>query len=336
MDRLHPRAHHLVRVLVRRQLRLAVHHTLQLVARDGLVDGLERDAEGALRHARDGVLGGAEDVALGEVDGDAVCEGVLCFGAQHAVLGQEQVDHDLQVRGVVARVGEDEDGVELDLAEVARGGGGALLFGEEFLEGGDLGVGGVDVVGDDDVLEAVQLGYLAALVLLAADDEDCLVVLGEGGHGGVSLDELLGGDGDAEDLRQLVAALALDLAAAVGEEDVGDLDAELVVAVEDLQGAAALGDQTVAVHEDAVNVKGECHVLCGRGLDRRHVLQLRGDDLPRWLHGGHAGAEVGRGHGILDVDARGQPGLPLGAGDGEGGAEAVAGSAAVSRRGRVA
>lgn len=330
MDGIHPRAHHLVGVLVRRQLGLAVHDTLQLGPGDGLVDGLEGDAEGSLRHAGDGVLGGAEDVALGEVDGDAVLEGVLGLGAEHAVLGEEEINHDLEIGGVVARVGEDEDGVELDLAEVAGSGGGALLVGEELLERRDLGVGGVDVVGDHDVLEAVQLGDLAALVLLASDDEDRIVVLGQGGHGGVGLDELLGGDGDAEDLGQLVAALALDLATAVGEEDVGDLDAELVVAVQDLQGAAALGDETVSVHEDSVNVKGECHVLCRGGLDGRHVLQLRGNDFPRWLDGGHARADVGRGHGILDVDARGQPRLSLGAGDGEGGAEAVAGSAAVS------
>ena len=85
---------------------------------------------------------------------------------------------------------------------------------------GDGWVPGDDVVGDDNVLEAVLLSDLTALVALTADDEDGLVVLGQGGHGGVGLDELVGVDGLAEDLAELLATGQLRLARAVGEANV--------------------------------------------------------------------------------------------------------------------
>ena len=60
-----------------------------------------------MAHAGDGVLCWAEDIALGEVDGDALGDGVLGDGAETAVLGPEEVHDDLHICGVVAGVGED-------------------------------------------------------------------------------------------------------------------------------------------------------------------------------------------------------------------------------------
>ncbi len=129
----HPRGEDFVSVLIGSEFRLAVDDTLELNAGDSLVNCLESDAECALGHTGNGVLGRAEKIALGKVDWDAVSNGVLCFGAEDTVFRLKQVHNDLQVGGVVARVGEDKDGVDLDFAEVPWCGSGSLLGSEELL-----------------------------------------------------------------------------------------------------------------------------------------------------------------------------------------------------------
>lgn len=290
VDSLHPAGDDLVGVLVGSQFGLAVDDTLEFDAGERLVHGLETNAEGALGHAGEWVLGGAQHVALGEVDGDALGDGVLGAGSELAVLGLEEVHDDLDVGGVVTAVGEDHDGFDVDLAEVAGTGSLALLIGEDAVWG-DGGVPGDDVVGDDNVLEAVLLGNLTALVALTTDDEDGLVVLGQGTHGSVRLDELLGRDGVVEDLGELVDTSLLGLTGTVGKEDVGDFDAKLVVSVQDLEDALTLGNQTVTVDEDTVNVEDECHVLGGADLLASEILKLGSDDVARWLDRGHARAD---------------------------------------------
>lgn len=212
----HPAGHDLVGVLVRGQLGLAVHDTLQVDAGQGAVHGLEADAEGSLGHAGGGVLRGAQKVTLGEVDGDALGDGVLGPGVEAAVLGLQQVHDNLHVSRVVAAVAEDEDGLDVDLGEVPGARGGPLSVSEDPV-GGDGRVPADNVVGHDNVLEAVLLRDLAALVALATDDQDGLVVLGQGRHGCVGLDELVGVDGLAEDLAELLAAGLLGLARTVGK-----------------------------------------------------------------------------------------------------------------------
>jgi hypothetical protein len=290
VDRLHPAGDDLVGVLVGSQFGLAVDDTLEFDTSERLVHGLEANAEGTLGHAGEGVLSGAQHVALREVDGDALGDGVLSTGSETAVLGLEKVHDDLDVGGVVTAVGEDHDGFDVGLAEVARAGGLALLVGEDTVRG-DGRVPGDDVVGDDNVFEAVLLSDLTALVALTTNDEDGLVVLGQGTHGGVRLDELLGRDGVVEDLRQLLDTSLLGLTGTVGKEDVGDLDAELVVSVQDLEDALALGDETVTVDEDTINVEDESHVLGGADLLASHILKLSGDDVAGWLDRGHARAD---------------------------------------------
>lgn len=230
----HPARHDLVCVLVRGQLGLAVHDTLQVDAGQGLVHGLEADAERALRHARGGVLRGAQQISLGEVDGDTLGDGVLGPGVETAVLGLQQVHDDLHVSRVVAAVTEDENGLDVDLGEVTGSRGGPLGVGEDPV-GGDGRVPGNNVVRHDDVLEAVLLSDLAALVALTTHDDDGLVVLGQGGHGCVRLDELVGVDGLAEDLGELLATGQLGLARTVCEAAV------MLVAV--LRPFEALGER---------------------------------------------------------------------------------------------
>jgi hypothetical protein len=310
MDCLHPAGNDLVGVLVGSQLGLAVYDTLQIDAGEGLVHGLEADAESSLGHTGVGVLGGAQEITLREVDGDALGDGILGLGVEAAVLGLQEVHDDLHVGGVVARVREDHDGIDVDLGEVAGVGGLALLLGEDAVRGNGR-VPGDDVVGDDDVLEAVLLGDLAALVALTTNDENGLVVVGKSTHRSVRLNKLLGGDGVVEDLGELLAAGRLGLTRAVGEEDVGDLDAELVVSVEDLEDTLALGDQAVTVDKDTVNVEDEGHILCGVDLLALHVLKLGSDDVARWLDCWHAGALGASDLGAIRVVDGRQSRLPL-------------------------
>jgi len=104
------------------------------------------------------------------------------------------------------------------------------------------------------------------------------------------LDELLGRDRVVEDLGELFDTGLLGLTRTVGKEDVGDLDAELVVAVQDLKNALTLGDEAVTVDKDTVNVEDEGHVLGGTNLLASEILELSSDDVAGWLDRGHARA----------------------------------------------
>ena len=330
VDSVHPGRHDLVGKLVGSHFWLTVDNTLKLEASEGLVDGLKGDTEGTLGHTWSWVLGWAEQIALGEVDWDAVGQWVLSLGAEDTSIREKEINDDLEVGSVVAGVGEDKDGVDLDLGEVLWSGSGLLLLSPELLEWRDVWIGGVDVVWNNDVLESVGLGDLTALVLLSSYNKDSLVVLAESGHRSVRLDELLGGDRGSENLGELLATLRLDLSGTVGQEDVWDLDAELVITVEDLQNTLSLWDQAVTVNEDSVNVESESHILSGSGLDLGHILHLGSEDLAGWQVG--LAAELEAIDAISDLDRRGEAGATLHAWNWEGGAEGVAGASALTGR----
>lgn len=73
---LHLTGDDLVRVLVGGQLWLAIHDTLEIDAGQRLVH-LYMASERVLQHARNGMLGRAQQVSLGEVDGNPLRDGVL-------------------------------------------------------------------------------------------------------------------------------------------------------------------------------------------------------------------------------------------------------------------
>ena len=78
---------------------------------------------------------------------------------------------------------------------------------------------------------------------------------------------------------QLLCPRQLGLARAVGEEDVRDFDAKLVVAVQDIKHLLAFGDQPVTVDQDTVDVKDKRHILGCPDLLGVGILYPRGQKL---------------------------------------------------------
>ena len=105
---------------------LAERSRVQLLARDGFVHCFERDAQRAHADARQVVRGAPDDVVVREEERRALVE-VRGACPQPPLLRHQQVEDDLLVRRPVARVGEDEDGVDFDVGEVARARTGELV-----------------------------------------------------------------------------------------------------------------------------------------------------------------------------------------------------------------
>jgi hypothetical protein len=164
-------------------------------------DSLQGVVEGALAETRMRVARGPEEVRVAEDErwlvgllvasvGEGRVAVVHGAGADDAAVGEEDVENQLNVERPVAWVVEDEDGVDFDVGWVGggigigigigvgvgeRSGKGGVVVLEDVGEGPDGRVGGEDVAGHEDVLEAVGLGDLATLVGLAADHEDCRI-----------------------------------------------------------------------------------------------------------------------------------------------------------------
>jgi len=197
--------------------------------------------------------------------------------AYDPVVAQHDVEQQLAVQPPVARVVEDHDGV--DLEALGRGVGSVEVDGpwqgprerrvvgaEVAAEGPDIWIGGVDIAWRHDVLEPVLLGDEAAGIAVAAADEDGFVAVaggavgsGEFGERRVRLDQLgdvdVAGGREGEFSVEVFCALGFGLAAAVGEEDEGDVVfAEIG---ETLRGA---GDGGRGAQQDAVYVEGEGEV----------------------------------------------------------------------------
>lgn len=82
-------------------------------------------------------------------------------------------------------------------------------------------------------------------------------------------------------------------------QDVGDLDAQLVLAVEDFQSLPALWNQTITVNQHTIDVKGKGHVLSLLDLLRFDGLDLSSQQSTSWLDWWHARA--GGSAGIVSI-----------------------------------
>jgi hypothetical protein len=67
----------------------------------------------------------------------------------------------------------------------------------------------------------------------------------------------------------------------------GDLDAKLVITVENFKNALSFGNQTVTVDQDAINIENEGHILGRPDLLMGKVLDLSGENIARWLDRWH-------------------------------------------------
>lgn len=270
-------------------------------------------AEGNLEHAAESthaeadVLVGSrpDDVVVGEVEGRTLVEG-LAPCAELATLGHGKVKHDLDVTSPVPRVGKDENSVDDNVGEVTLPRV-LVLLGGQLPEGGGGAVVLDDVSGGDNVLEAVTLGDLTTLLTLATDNEDGAVGVSHLAHGSVAADELARLDVALQLAGEIAAALLFGLTATIGEENVRNLNAVLVLAVENLHGLESLGDGLSASHQDAVDVKGKDKRVGDVGLDGRGERRLEGSERS----GGTARLKFGRGgdtRGVVHVLVAGHGG----------------------------
>src|SRR6478752_6329264 len=129
-----------------------------------------------------------DNIVMREVEVGAFVVG-LTAGTQTATLGHSNVEHDLNVSSPIARVGEDKDSVDDNVREVSLTGVGMLLSGK-LAEGSSSGVVLDDITRCDNILEAIALSNMSALLALTTDDKDGAVLLSHLPHGSVAADEL--------------------------------------------------------------------------------------------------------------------------------------------------
>lgn len=264
-----------------RDLRLAkgvsVQHTL--AGGEVLEGDLEHAAEST--HTETDVLVGSRpnDVVVGEVEWGTLIEG-LAPGTKLATLRHGEVKHDLDITSPVSRISEDKDGIDHDVGEVSLSGVGMLLR-SELSEGSGSGVVLDDIARGDDILEAVTLSDLTTLLALTTDDEDGAVLLSHLPHGSVAADELAGLDIALELAGEVAAALLFGLSTTISKEDVRNLHAIFILAVQDLHGLDSLGDGLSTADEDAINVKGKDERLGDVVHGRRNGSAQGGDAVGR-------------------------------------------------------
>ena len=167
-----PLRQHRLGELVRPRVRLADRRAphLRLSPRDLVPDTRERGLEGALAEPREVVPGAPEEVVVTEIQvrlAVGLPPEVIALGPspvlrgvrpEHAVLGQEQIHDNLDVDGPVARVVEDENGVDLRVGRRQGPRRGRVVVLELRLEGEYGWVRHGDVGGRDNGPESVRLG----------------------------------------------------------------------------------------------------------------------------------------------------------------------------------
>ena len=152
-------------------------------------------------------------------------------GAEAATLGHGNVEHDLDVTGPVARVGEDKNGVNDNVGKVSLTGVGVLLR-SELAEGSGSRVVLDNIARGDNILEAVALSDVAALLTLTTDNKDGTVLLSHLPHGSVTADELTRLDVALKLTGKVTASLLFSFTTTVGEEDVRPIRGVLVYKVQ--------------------------------------------------------------------------------------------------------
>lgn len=167
---------------------------LALLLGNVLEGDLEHAAEST--HTQTHVVVGRrpDDIVVREVNWWALIKG-LTQSTDLAALGHCDIEHDLNIAGSVARIREDEDGLDSNVSEVtlARV---LELVGRKLAEWCCGRVVLDDIAGRDDILEAVAFSNLTALLAFSTNNQDSLESVGHFPHGSVAADELCGRDFD--------------------------------------------------------------------------------------------------------------------------------------------
>jgi len=161
---------------------------------------------------------GPDNIVVREVEGRALVVG-LATGAEAATLGHGNIEHDLNITSPVARVREDEDGINDNVCEIALSGVAVLLF-SELAERSGGSVVLDNVAGGHDILEAVALSNMSTLLTLTSDNKYGSVLLSHLSHRSVATDELTRLDIALELAGEVIASFLFSLTTTVGEEDV--------------------------------------------------------------------------------------------------------------------
>lgn len=237
-------------------------------ARHGSPDTFQGLPEAALAQSAQVVLGSPPEIRIGKVErwlailqvssiGQTVVAVLVRQGTHDALLAQQQIEYDGRVQTPVPRIVVDEDGIDLEALRGVSGddwfGKGLCKSGVVVLEDGrkrpDLRVGGDDVARCDDALEAVFLGHALAFVVVAAADEDRLVVqVRHGCKGRVRLHKHGCVEGDGQLGRELGDTVGFVFPTAIGEEDEGDASG-----LQQLEGFGCARQRVCGSEEDAVN-----------------------------------------------------------------------------------
>lgn len=160
-------------------------------------------------------------VAVGEVHRRAFVAGLRSC-AEPPLPSHQTVEDDLLVPCPVTAVGKDKDRLDLSLVQIQYAGV-LVFFVGQFSERGRVLPSLDDVAWRDDILESISFGHSAALLALATDDQNRVVVLSHFPHGGVAADELIGGYFKLELATEIKTSFLLGLATAVGKEDIGTI-----------------------------------------------------------------------------------------------------------------
>jgi hypothetical protein len=219
--------------------------------------------EGNLEHAAEGthtetdvlVGGRPNNIVMREVERGALIIG-LTAGAETATLGHGNIEHDLDITSPVPRIGKDKHSVNDNICKVSFAGVGMLLR-SELTERSGSSVVLDDIARGHDVLEAIALSDVSALLAFTTNNKDGAVLLSHLPHGGVATDELARLDVAVKLAGEVTTSLFFGLTATVGKENVRHLNAIFVFAVEHLHGLESLGDGFSTTNKDTVNVESK-------------------------------------------------------------------------------
>ncbi|KAI6768239.1 hypothetical protein HG530_006248 [Fusarium avenaceum] len=217
---LSPLSHQARSKLKGRNLRLAEGVGMKdTVASSEVLEGnLEHTAEGS--HTETDVLVSSRpnNIVVREIEWWALIVG-LAAGAETATLGHSNIEHNLDIASPVARIGKYKHSVDDNICKVSFARVGMLLR-SELAERSGSSVVLNNVTRGHDVLEAIALSDVSALLAFTTDNKDGAILLSHLPHGSVATDELARLDVAVKLAGEITTSLLFGLTTTVGKENV--------------------------------------------------------------------------------------------------------------------